>query len=97
MQIEVKPGDFVVKVDGKELKATDRMTTGVHGRLAREVEGIARNPGAAYYLAQTVIMQEQALNAAQAIGLALLSGALGLGIGQPALAKESTRASRRLR
>lgn len=26
---------------------------------------IARNPGAAYYLAQTVIMQEQALNAAQ--------------------------------
>ena len=27
---------------------------------------IARNPGAAYYLAQTVIVQEQALNAAQA-------------------------------
>lgn len=26
---------------------------------------IARNPGAAYYMAQTVIMQEQALNAAQ--------------------------------
>ena len=26
---------------------------------------MARNPGAAYYLAQTVIMQEQALNAAQ--------------------------------
>ena len=26
---------------------------------------IARNPGAAYYLAQTVIVQEQALNAAQ--------------------------------
>lgn len=27
---------------------------------------MARNPGAAYYLAQTVIMQEQALNAAEA-------------------------------
>ena len=29
-------------------------------------ELIARNPGAAYYLAQTVLVQEQALNAAQA-------------------------------
>ncbi|TGN37603.1 DUF2076 family protein, partial [Paracoccus liaowanqingii] len=27
---------------------------------------MARNPGAAYYLSQTVIMQEQALNAAEA-------------------------------
>ncbi|MFC3630807.1 DUF2076 domain-containing protein [Paracoccus angustae] len=29
-------------------------------------DGIARNPGAAYYLAQTVIVQQQALDAAQA-------------------------------
>lgn len=58
-----------------------RAIEGLFGKLAqagqaqphrdREAEAliadlIARNPGAAYYLAQTVIMQEQALNAAQA-------------------------------